>query len=82
MEKTLQQKDAEWEAAMGHKYWCNCLRRWRGRTIVTRRQCTCGTASMTHEKAVAQAEAEIGAISAETQSAIVTRVKQLISGER
>ena len=63
----------------GHGSLCNCIRRWHGKYLVTRRSCDCGSSVMTHGKAIAQAEAEIGDLCAETQKQIVARVKELLT---
>lgn len=68
-----------WRAASGHDSGCNCVRRWRGRLLVTRRSCSCGGYGITYQKATAQAIAEIGEISESTRNAIVRRRDELLA---
>lgn len=64
----------------GHSSICNCIRRWRGRSLVTRRMCDCGYSGMTRKKAFNQAVQELGELSSENHVAIVTRVQELEHG--
>mgnify|MGYP001603707684 CR=1 FL=1 len=68
-----------WRKSTGHSSGCNCVRRWRGRLLVTRRNCSCGGFGMTFQKATAQAIAEIGLIEEHTRNAIIKRRDELIA---
>jgi hypothetical protein len=39
--------ESKFREATGHSSLCNCVRRWRGRLIVTRRECDCKTLKAT-----------------------------------
>ena len=68
--------------ATGHSSGCNCVRRFRGRLLVTRRTCSCGGFGMTFQKATDQAIAEIGPLEENTRWAIVRRRDELLSAAR
>lgn len=63
----------------GHSSLCNCIRSWKGRSIVTRRSCSCGGYGMTFQKATAQAIAELGEINEHNRDAIVRRRNKLLN---
>lgn len=67
-----------WRAATGHSSVCNCVRTFRGKLLVTRRECSCGGFGMTAQKAITQAIAEIGPIKEHTRDAIVKRRDELL----
>lgn len=64
----------------GHASTCFCIRRWRGRYLVTPRRCTCGTTST--KKAFDQAVQELGDLSPKTHAAIVRRVREIEDGRQ
>ncbi len=63
--------------AYGHSSTCNCIRLFRGRDIITRRSCDCGTLIMTHEKAYNQAVSELGEMTENNHTQIIERIKQI-----
>jgi hypothetical protein len=67
-----------WRMATKHSSGCNCVRRFRGQLIVTRRECSCGGFGMTMQKATDQAISEIGPIEERTRDAIVKRRDELL----
>ena len=69
--------ELDFQKQYGHYSLCNCIRRFRGRLIVTRRKCDCGYTGMTHEKAYTQAIAELGHMTSENHRAILQRIKQI-----
>ena len=69
----------EFRKRTGHASLCNCVRRWRGRVIITRRECSCGGFGMTVQKATAQAISELGEIEEHNRDAIVKRRDELLN---
>lgn len=76
--KPKREREESFRRRYGHGSVCHCIRRWRGRLIVSRFRCDCGSSAMTHEKAVALAVAEIGPLTEFTQLAVVARVRDLM----
>ena len=69
--------ETEFKRCFGHGSMCNCIRKWRGRYIVTRRTCDCGSTAMTRDKAYKQAVDELGPMTAENHQAITNRVLEI-----
>ena len=71
--------EERFKEAYGHSSLCNCIRKYRGRYIVTRRTCSCGSDAMTREKAYKIATDELGEMTKENHAQVVARIKGLES---
>jgi len=65
--------------AYGHSSLCNCMRVHRGRYLVTRRKCTCGSSVMTREKAFKIVTEELGEMTKDNHARFAARLKELES---
>lgn len=70
--------EQQFKLRTGHSSLCNCVRDYRGKLVVTRRQCSCGGFGMTLQKAMQQAIGELGPITEINRDAIVRRRDELL----
>jgi len=73
----VNEAERKFRDAYGHASLCNCMRRFRGRYIITRRSCNCGSDAMTREKAYKIATDELGEMTKDNHKEIASRIKEL-----
>lgn len=66
--------------AYGHSSLCWCMRKVRGRYVVTRRKCSCGSKVMTREESFKIVELELGPMTKNNHTQFVSRLKE-VEGE-